>query len=256
MKLLSLGNSFSEDALTYLHQIAESAGANLDCMNLYIGGCSLETHAKNIAENNAAYLPELNGERGSSLVSPASAVEQNEYDCITIQQASHFSGKYETYFPYAREVYDFFRRTQPKAKIYIHETWAYEIDSTHGAFPEYGCDQRRMYERLHEAYLKMSAQLGGVPVIPVGSVVQYFRENVPEFDYSRGGLSLNRDGFHLSIPLGRMLAGYVFAETLLGVDVRKADFVPEPCSADEEGLLGVIKNGVHTYLSGCNYGNI
>ncbi len=53
-----------------------------------------------------------------------------------------------------------------------------------------------------------------------------------------------------------MLAGYVFAETLLGVDVRKADFIPDSCSADEAGLLGAIKNGVHAYLSGCNYDNI
>lgn len=249
MNLLSLGNSFSEDALTYLHHIAESAGVCFDCMNLYIGGCSLESHAKNIAENNACYLPELNGDRCASLVPPSFAVEQNEYDFITIQQASHYSGRFETYFPYAREIYNFFRSTQRKAKIYIHETWAYEADSTHTAFPDYGCDQRLMFRLLHESYHRMAIELGGLPIIPVGSVVQHFRENVPEFNRSLGGIPLTRDGYHLSIPLGRMLAGYVFAESLLGIDVREAGFIPDGCTESDEELLEVIRNGVHTFMT-------
>ena len=50
MKLLSIGNSFSQDAQRYLHRIAAAAGESLKCVNLYIGGCSLRTHYFNILE--------------------------------------------------------------------------------------------------------------------------------------------------------------------------------------------------------------
>ena len=48
MKILAIGNSFSQDELRFLHGIAKSAGQEVMTANLYIGGCSLETHIKNI----------------------------------------------------------------------------------------------------------------------------------------------------------------------------------------------------------------
>ena len=42
MKILSIGNSFSEDAQRYLKLIAGANGRELTCVNLYIGGCSLK----------------------------------------------------------------------------------------------------------------------------------------------------------------------------------------------------------------------
>ena len=44
MKLLAVGNSFSQDACTFLHQTAQAQGLDLEVTNLYIGGCSLEMH--------------------------------------------------------------------------------------------------------------------------------------------------------------------------------------------------------------------
>ena len=55
MKVLSIGNSFSQDAQRYLHEIAKNDGVDLFSVNLFIGGCSLETHYNNIVENNANY---------------------------------------------------------------------------------------------------------------------------------------------------------------------------------------------------------
>ena len=47
MKLLAVGNSFSQDACTFLHQTAQAQGLDLEVTNLYIGGCSLEMHYQN-----------------------------------------------------------------------------------------------------------------------------------------------------------------------------------------------------------------
>ena len=43
-KVLAIGNSFSEDATHFLHQICESSGIENEVVNLYVGGCSLERH--------------------------------------------------------------------------------------------------------------------------------------------------------------------------------------------------------------------
>ena len=51
MKVLSIGNSFSQDAQRYLHRLAKEDGTFIKCVNLYIGGCSLQTHYINMLEN-------------------------------------------------------------------------------------------------------------------------------------------------------------------------------------------------------------
>ena len=115
MKTLSIGNSFSQDACAYLHQVAASAGIEWECVNLYIGGCSLEYHAKNLWENRCGYALEINGADTGRQVSIGDALASGRFDFITLQQASHFSGMRETYFPYIKELYDACRAAQPDA---------------------------------------------------------------------------------------------------------------------------------------------
>jgi hypothetical protein len=48
MKILSIGNSFSQDAQRYISKIAAARGEELYTKNLHIGGCSLERHHSNM----------------------------------------------------------------------------------------------------------------------------------------------------------------------------------------------------------------
>ena len=61
MQVLTIGNSFSQDATRYLSQIARSAGESLTVINLYIGGCSLERHYRNMKSGEDVYWLEHNG---------------------------------------------------------------------------------------------------------------------------------------------------------------------------------------------------
>ena len=60
-KVLSIGNSFSQDAQRYLHKIAQNEGVDMKCVNLYIGGCSLKRHYVNLLEDKVDYNFEFNG---------------------------------------------------------------------------------------------------------------------------------------------------------------------------------------------------
>lgn len=59
MNILSIGNSFSKDAHRYLHQIARADGMDIQACNLYIGGCSLGTHYRNMLSEERAHMLEI-----------------------------------------------------------------------------------------------------------------------------------------------------------------------------------------------------
>jgi len=50
IKILAIGNSFSDDAVEYLDELAIADSVPLIVGNLYIGGCSLQRHWKNATE--------------------------------------------------------------------------------------------------------------------------------------------------------------------------------------------------------------
>ncbi|MCQ2477609.1 MAG: DUF4886 domain-containing protein [Clostridia bacterium] len=223
MKILSIGNSFSQDAHKWLHKLAKLSGFDIETANLYIGGCSLETHWKNAEENNRYYSLELNGNVGTRSVSIEEALKLETWDIVTLQQVSHKSGIPESYEPYLSSLANMVRELQPDAKLYFHQTWAYEIDSDRGGFANYNHDQAEMYNRIKQT-TKMAAQSIHAALIPVGKAIQNLRETVPEFDYQNGGLSLCRDGFHLSLNYGRYAAAATWLHTMIGKKIDAVDF--------------------------------
>ena len=219
MKILSIGNSFSQDAHKWLHSLASSGNRCIDTYNLYIGGCTLEKHWDCIENNLCVYDKEGNGGEKICKSSVLQALEDDKYDVITLQQASGFSGKPQSYIPYLIKIADYVKEYQPDAKLLFHQTWSYEVDSTHQHFEFYNKDQKEMYRRICDSAM-MASKLISAEIIPVGDVIQKLRENSEEFDYPNGGLSLCRDGFHLSLLYGRFAAAAVWYKVLTG---EKAD---------------------------------
>ena len=229
MKILSIGNSFSQDAHKWLHKLGKANGIEFETTNLYIGGCSLETHWKNAEGNNAYYSLELNGNAGTRSISIEEALNLERWDIITLQHVSQYSGMPETYEPYLSQLAKMVRESQPDAKLYFHQTWAYEIDSNHSGFANYNNDQTEMYRHIKEASEK-AAQSINAELIPTGKIIQILRETVSEFDYQYGGLSLCRDGFHFSLDYGRYAAAATWLHTITGNKIKVTffeDFNPE-----------------------------
>ena len=104
MKILSIGNSFSQDAQRWLHSIAMASGDNIDTYNLFIGGCSLETHWNCIANNLCDYSKEGNHGEWIGNTTVLDALKSDTFDIVTIQQASGSSGQPQTYIPYLNDV--------------------------------------------------------------------------------------------------------------------------------------------------------
>jgi hypothetical protein len=245
MKVLSIGNSFSQDAHKWLYDVCKSAGKEIYNVNLYYGGCSLYAHWHFYVNDAAEYDYEIKGEPVRK-ITLREALTLEEWDVITYQQASHDSGIYDKYQPFLCDLHKVVKEACPNAKFYIHKTWAYEIDSPHGSFVLYNHDQKYMYECLSNAYDKAAESIG-VDVIPAGDVIQYLRDNTKEFDYKNGGISLNRDGFHLSYGYGRYAASLTWYCKMFDGKTADVTFAPEIC--EDENLVNVIKKAVDTVVS-------
>lgn len=248
-KVLAIGNSFSEDASAYVHQMAEAIGCDIQIVNLYIGGCSLERHWQNV-ENNGLYEYHRNGIKSARRITIAEALEMDDWDIIVTQQASHDSGWICSYEPFLGLFVNYLRSHAPNASLYLQETWAYEITSTHGNFMRYNRDQKLMYEKLHECYMQM-AEKYQLSVIPSGTVIQKLRQ-LPEFHVPTGGLSLCRDGFHMSFDYGRYTLACVWLKTLLGVQLEPINYIPQSVNLDnipDKALLRTIRCAVDSLLS-------
>ena len=233
MKILAIGNSFSQDATRYIEAIAEG---ELFVRNLYIGGCSLRNHAARIAAADAAYMYQKDA-MDVEPISIQDALVREEWDMVTVQQVSHEAGMVETYEPYIGILLDEIRRLAPKARIHFHKTWAYEATSVHPAFHYYRSDRHLMKARI-DAATKEIAEKYELPVIPVGDAVAFARESA-EFDAARGGINITRDGFHLSNEYGRYLAGLVWNKYFTGTSAKDVKYVPDVC--DSPALVEIVR---------------
>ena len=244
VKILAIGNSFSEDATYFLHSILDAAGLENKVVNLYIGGCSLERHWNNIEKDIHEYQFQLNGRKTDSYVSISDIIKE-EWDFIVTHQASHDSGWLDTYEPFLGRILDYLKENAPKARIFINKTWAYEVDSTHECFIRYNRNQAEMFEKLSAAY-KIVADKYSLPLIPSGDLIQGLRAS----GYFPGeqGRSICRDGFHMNFLYGRYALAALWAKYMVGINIKENTFVPNVDFVDHEevdaGILNVIKNMV------------
>ena len=235
ISVLCIGNSFSEDATAYLQKVSDG---KLYVRNLAIGGCSLERHYNNIIEDKAVYWYEENAVaiKDSSV---GEALSEREWDYITLQQVSHDSGIIDTYEPFLGKIVEYLQEKCPSAKIVLHRTWAYDDKSDHSGFGAYGRDRKRMYNAIVDTTSKI-AEKYGFDVIPCGDAVELARD-LEEFG-TGAALSMNRDGFHLSLDYGRYLAALVMCKYFTGADATTVEYEPEGTDPQINKKLKVIAN--------------
>ena len=244
LKILAIGNSFSNDTTEFLYDIAQAEGlTDIVIGRLYIGSCSLERHAGNAQSGKAEYdyYKNTTGKwvktENATLLQ---GIQDEDWDIITLQQSSGKSGQPETYGENLKGLIAYVQehKTNPNAKLVWHMTWAYQADSTHADFANYGGDQMTMYNAIINAVKEqVIPNENFVAVIPAGTAVQNART-------SFFGDNMTRDGYHLSF-IGRMVASYTWYAVLTGV-------VPETIHLEKtingmavsEGMRSVIRESV------------
>ncbi len=215
MKVLAIGNSFSEDGTRYVHQIAKEDGVDIKVVNLYIGGCPLRLHYLNALEDRKAYTMMFNGGNTGFNVSIKDALVSDEWDIVTIQQQSSRSANYDTFQPYLDFMADYIRKYAPQAKLYLQQTWAYTQEGCEGQGYE---NHAAMFADIKKSYEKAAKAIDADGIIPSGEVVNRLLVN--------GLDKIHRDPIHASLGVGRYALGLTWYSTLTGNDILNNTFTP------------------------------
>ena len=181
MNLLTIGNSFANNATEFLSDIFAADGAiPLTLGKANLGGTSLQKHWNLHMQSERfpqvkPYEFLLTGRepRDSSLRDAITAIP---WDFVTLQQSSDLSIDPASYFPWIELLHGLVRELAPQAEILIHQTWSFREDS--GIFRENGLTSATMFGRLAENYRQAAARLG-CRVIPCGLAFQKARERSP-----------------------------------------------------------------------------
>jgi hypothetical protein len=231
VRILAIGNSFSEDAVEqHLYDLAKEEGVPVIIGNMYIGGCSLERHVNNARNDAPAYrYRKISADGKMQQVKEFSlsrALKDDNWDYVSVQQASPVSGQPESYDPWLDELVGYVESFVPDAEIVFHMTWAYDKDYDHKKFATYGYDQLTMYNAILKTVRQQTARIGIRTVIPAGTSVQNARTTVLVD-------KMTRDGYHMSKPHGRYLVACTWVEKILGCNVKGNPYCPEGMTAEE-----------------------
>lgn len=205
-KLLFVGNSFSVNAGTYLHQLADMFNQDIQVTVLYIGGCPIIKHWKNYNDHTPEYDVYINGAKVYPQVDFEKGFQnQKEWDYVSYQQVSLESWNPETYFP-ELDLLSAELRKRTNAKFVLHETWSYAKNFSHYKYGENPLDQEAMTRDIQNAYREVSKRTG-FELVKVGTAIKKAREVFGDI--------FNADGFHLNEE-GNVIAAMVWVKYLCG----------------------------------------
>ena len=231
VKVLAIGNSFSEDAIEqHLSALVRAEGLNVIICNMYIGGCSIDRHVENLRGNKPEYRYRKFDVDGKMTEAWGYTLEkvlaEEDWDYVSLQQVSQSSGMPESY-ALLPELVEFVKARIPEdAVLMFHQTWAYAPKSNHGGFKNYDNDQTKMYNAIVSTVKQEAPKVGIKLIVPSGTAIQNART-------SSLGKDLTRDGFHLSFVHGRYIASCTWLEAVLGVNPIGNSYCPEGMTPEE-----------------------
>lgn len=235
VRVLSVGNSFSRDAFSYVPFVIEELvpGADVEFGILYIGGCTLQRHYENLVGKKPAYefdyyitkTGKWTMERDYSI---QKGISLQDWDIVIFQQQSAASRYYDTYQPYLNELLDYLKVAKPFATPAWLLTQAY--GTGHKPLGEMSSDE--MWARVNASSEQVVNETGVKLLIPAGTAIQNARYTM--LDRLGKTKHLVNDGYHIQEGIPALIEALVTAEVVMGhygvdVDVEKSrlEITPE-----------------------------
>ena len=248
LKLLAIGNSFTNNATQYLFDIAVAEGmTDVTVARLYIPSSTLQMHADNAVNDapNYTYYKTTTGlwdtTENATLLQ---GLQDEDWDIIVLQQHSGRSGLPETFDGHLERLVDYVNqnKTNPDAKLVWHMAWAYQSDSDQSVFAEYGRDQQVMYNAITTvAQQKILPNEAFCALIPAGTAIQNART-------SSFGDTLTADGYHLN-KMGKVIAAYTWYAVFAGKTLDKLALTHASGLGLSEGDRAIILESVNNALA-------
>lgn len=199
-KVMFVGNSFTyrEDIPNLFKQVAESFGE----LQVQVTGFAVSSY-------RLVQWADLSDAEGKKLDAALHAAD--DYDIVVLQeQSSNPINNFAEFEQGATKLVQKVRSTQKNCQTVLYATWGYDKSNPKSAaIPT-------MEAKLRSAYQRVADELG-VRVSPVGAAFTAI--------FNDGTINLyNSEDNHHQNYTGAMLAAYVHAETLFGLDVMQCPF--------------------------------
>ncbi len=289
IKILAIGNSYSNNSTEYISAIAESMGLDITAASLYQAGCPLKRHVEyyeayetlgkdgyyssdNKSKYEALYV---DGAKVSGNASIQEAIAYTDWDYITIQQMPDYCDDITSYWteenPYITKLYGYVleelaANNNTKCEILLHQGWSFShamsIDNAYNYYPVDYENTNEFFKAIEATVveaadiLKTKMELNAAPEIVLsGKAMQLAKDQFGFADTWGDELSLYADSIsHLS-PLGRYLVGCVWIETFAAkaglsiTDTRTATYVPTDLGVTEE-MAVLLRSCAHEAVTG------
>ena len=156
------------------------------------------------------------------------ALADEQWDYVSFQQNSGRSGQYDTWMASLPQLMKYVRTKVPKkAKMVIHQTWAYDKTSKHKDFKNYNNDQDLMFNSIVDAVNRVAKELGVKIIVPSGTAVQNARTTPL-------GECITRDGYHLHKTYGRYVAACTWFEKIFKKNVVGNTYLPQNMTPEQQ----------------------
>lgn len=244
LKVLTIGNSFSENTSIYASEIAKANGKSLTFGYLKFPSCKIEQHYQAAIENLAVFkfqitdpdsnrttikneAPRFDSPNPETSATIVEALEYTDWDVIVFQQESS-SSLVAASFEKLDELIEYVKGYCSDAKLAIHEVWSWG-SWTNGEFDT-------MKANTYEA-----AKANNLEIIPTGTAFEIARAEIRDYtalnDYDNG------DYQHAN-ALGQYVAGACYVATLFGIEVDSAPFISHP-DINEHGNVQLLTDAVN-----------
>lgn len=192
INVLFIGSSTGRDSVDYLHDLAASAGVELNTLCLYAGNTKLSDMLSRFDDDAVPYSAYVNkgssaGETGYNFkMTPKEALEYMDWDYVSIMQGAHHSYTWDRYDDgttnYLAELMKRIRTLCPDAEIMMHHGQVNEDGKpntyyiTDGGNEEDAASEEFMFNLCYgnaKKAVKEAAKLTtdeGIPISPSGSM--------------------------------------------------------------------------------------
>lgn len=224
LKILDIGNSYTEDSTHYLPQIVTASGIDISNICLYKairGSASFKTwYDCYYDKDNATYgINKVLGGLDANITGTAAAnngekfrntLENNKWDLIIIHQVSTYAPYYDRWEEdsnagYLSKFIRLLRKHQPQATIgflLVHSYWSGYSGNTEKSSLE-------RWKLIAESAMKLRANYGIDFIIPYGTAIQNLRASSLNNDYD-----LTADGTHCANGIADYTAACAYYQSL------------------------------------------
>lgn len=270
LKILGIGNSWTRNPTTYLGEILNSIGIDCKIVLCYMGGRTLQDYSNLVSNDNANTYRDVwtkeNGwirgnEDDTKLYRMSEIIGMEDWDIVTLQQASQYGGMYDTFQPYLNNIIKWIKDSvNVMPTIYLQATWAYPNGYSGNNLTifndSYSGSSDIMYAKILEAYTLASEETKIKDIFLSAPMVQQIRtiSGIDKIDTA--------DGSHLDIN-GWYSLGLLWAHTLLreymdsslfgNISIDDVDYKPTAITLTDEQIAEIKDIAIEVVSNSSSY---